>query len=85
MAIEKVTKIDKIEIVGDYKHIQVRERTDIVEDGVVLSSTFERWMVTPTQDTSNQPAEVQAVANLVHTQEVKDAYIAHDQAMRTAD
>ena len=85
MAIEKIKKIDKIEIVGDYKHIQVRERTDIVEDGVVLSSTFERWMVTPTQDVSNQPAEVQAVANLVHTQEVKDAYIANDQAMRIAD
>ena len=83
MAIEKVKKIDKIEIVGDYKHLQIRERTDIIEDGVILSSTFLRWTVAPNEDTSNQPSEVQAVANLVHTQEVKDAYIAHEQAVLT--
>ena len=38
MALEKITKIDKIEVVGDYKQIQVREATVIEEDGVELSS-----------------------------------------------
>lgn len=74
MAIEKTTTIDKIEVVGDYKHIQVRERTDIVEDGKVISSTYHRWVIAPNQDHSQESADVQAMCKQFHTQEVKDAY-----------
>ena len=40
MAITKEVKQDKIEIVTDYKHIQVREQTIVKEDGAVLSSSY---------------------------------------------
>ena len=36
--IEKRIKIDKIEIVGDFRHIQTRLKVEIVEDGVVIGS-----------------------------------------------
>ena len=74
MTMEKTKTIDKIEAVGDYKHIQVRERTDIVENGKVISSSYHRWVIAPNQDHSNESADVQAMCKQFHTQEVKDAY-----------
>ena len=76
MAIEKTKTIDKIEVVGNYKHIQVRERTDIVEDGKVLSSTYHRWVISPNQDHNQESKDVQAMCKQFHTQKVKDAYAA---------
>ena len=74
MAIDKIKTIDKIEVVGDYKHIQVRERTDIVEDGNVVSSSYHRWIIIPGQDYSNESADVQAMCQQFHTQDVIDAW-----------
>ena len=82
--IKKTKTIDKIEIIGDCKHIQVRERTDIVEDGNVISSTYHRWVIAPGQDYSQEHADVQAMCKQFHTQEVKDAYatfLAEQQAL----
>ena len=47
MALTKTVKIDKIEVVGDYKQIQVREATVIEEDGVELSKSFHRFVLSP--------------------------------------
>ena len=77
MTIDKTKTIDKIEVVGDYKHIQVRERTDIVEDGKVISTTYHRWVIAPNQDHSNEHADVQAMCQQFHTQEIIDAYNTH--------
>lgn len=77
MALEKRVVEDKIEIVGDYKHIQVRTATQIVEDGTVISSSFHRHVLSPSDDVSGESAEVQAIATAVWTQEVKDAWAAH--------
>jgi len=74
MALEKQTVVDKIEIVGDYKHVQVRTATRIVEDGNVISSSYHRHVVAPGQDYSNEDAQVQAVCAAVHTAEVVAAY-----------
>ena len=74
MTIEKIKTIDKIEVVGDYKHIQVRERTDIVEDGNIISSSYHRWVIAPGQDYSNEHADVQAMCQQFHTQEIIDNY-----------
>jgi len=68
---------DKIEIVGDYKHVQVRTATVIKRDGVEISRSFSRHVVAPGDDISGESAEVQAICNAVHTQAVKDAYAAH--------
>ena len=50
--ITKELKEDKIEIVGDYKTIQVRTATVISEDGVELTRSFHRHVVHCTDDIS---------------------------------
>jgi hypothetical protein len=77
MSLTKTQKVDKIEIVGDYKHVQVRTATVIEEDGVELSRSYHRHVVSPLDDTSGETAEVQAICASVHTDEVKTAYQAH--------
>ena len=76
MALEKVISEDKIEIVGDYKHVQVRTCTKVMEDGVELSSGYHRHVVVAGQDYSNESAEVQAICAVVHTDAVIAAYTA---------
>jgi hypothetical protein len=76
MALTKEIAVDKIEIVGDYKHVQVRTATRVLEDGVVLSSSYHRHVVAPDADISGESAEVQAICAAVHTDEVKAAYAA---------
>ena len=76
MALTERTVEDKIEIVGDYKHIQVRTATIIERDGVEISRSFHRHVVAPGADITGESAEVQAVCNAVWTQEIKDAYAA---------
>jgi hypothetical protein len=77
MALTERTVQDKIEIVGDFKHIQVRTATIIERDGVEISRSFSRHVVAPDSDISNESAEVQAIAAVVHTDEIKAAYAAH--------
>ena len=74
MALTKTTQEDKIEIVGQYRSIQVRTATVIEEDGVELSRSFNRHVVSPGDDVSNESAEVQAIVAVVHTPEVVAAY-----------
>ena len=74
MSLEKTIKIDQIEIVGDYKAVQVRTATVITDDGVELSRSFHRHALNCDADVSGEDAEVQAVCNAVWTDEVKAAY-----------
>ena len=74
MSLEKIIKIDQIEIVGDYKSIQVRQATVVTDDGVELSRSFHRHVLSCDADISGEDAEVQAVCNAVWTDEVKAAY-----------
>ena len=77
MALTERTVEDKIEIVGDFKHIQVRIATVIERDGVEISRSFSRHVVAPDADISDESADVQGICNAVHTKAVKDAYAAH--------
>jgi len=74
MAITKEEIIAKIEIVGDYKAVQIATDTVIKEDGVELSRSRHRKVVHPDQDISSEDAEVQAVCNAVWTDEVKASW-----------
>ncbi len=77
MAITKEIKIAKIEVVGDYKAIQIATDTIIKEDGVQLSKNRHRNTIHPDYALlANEDAEVQAIANVVWTQAVKDAWTA---------
>ena len=84
MSITKQTVTDKIEIVGPYNHVQVREAIQVLEDGQVISQSYHRYVVSPLDDTTDKDLKVQAVAAAVHTQEVKDAYTAHLAALEVA-
>jgi hypothetical protein len=74
MAITKETQIGKIEVVGKYKCVQVRNDIVIMEDGEELSRKYHRHSLMPDADISNETTEVQGVCNAVWTQDVKDAY-----------
>tara|TARA_R100000322_G_scaffold152460_1_gene110434 strand:+ start:250 stop:501 length:252 start_codon:yes stop_codon:yes gene_type:complete len=74
MAITKTTEIAKIEVVGEYKAVQVRTDTVIKEDGTEISRSPHRHVIHPDQDISGENAEVQAVANAVWTDSVKAAW-----------
>ena len=79
MAITKETVQDKIEVVGDFKHIQVRTATVIKEDGVELSRSFSRHVVAPDSDSSKESADVKAMVAQFHTDTVKAAYKKHQE------
>ena len=51
-----------------------REATRIIEDGVQLTQTYHRSSLTPGQDLTSQPADVQAIAQAAWTPEVVAAY-----------
>tara|TARA_R100000655_G_scaffold35590_1_gene69201 strand:+ start:214 stop:465 length:252 start_codon:yes stop_codon:yes gene_type:complete len=74
MAITKTTEIGKIEIVSEYKHVQVRTDTVIKEDGVELSRKYHRHVLTPDADITNEHADVKAICNTVWTDDVKAAW-----------
>ena len=93
MAITKTTEEDKIEVVGEYKNIQIRTATVIKEDGVELTRAFHRnsfecvtsvydgssWTHTDT-DVSGESTEVQGIAGVVWTTTVKNAKKAANEA-----
>ena len=80
MALTKVITQDKIEIVGEFKHVQVRTCTKVLEDGVELSSGFHRHVVSAGDDYSAESAEVQLICEAVHSNEIVAAYAAHVEA-----
>ena len=77
MALTEESFADKIEVVGDFSHVQVRTATVIKRDGEEISRSFHRHVVAPGDDYSAEDAKVQAICAAVHTQDVIDAYAAH--------
>ena len=83
MALTEQQVQDKIEVVGDYKNIQIRTATVIKRDGSEISRSFHRHVVAPCvksddtwadTDISGESTEVQAIANAVWTSAIKTAY-----------
>ena len=90
MALEEVIEYDKIEVVGQYKHVQVRKASVVKKDGTELARSFNRYVLTPgtldsddnlvdnplskEADGSNIPDEVKAICTAVWTGPVKVAW-----------
>ena len=84
MAITKETQIGKIEVIGQYKSVQVRTDTVVIEDGTELTRKYHRHALTPgaldgsndlvDTDISGENTEVQAVCNGVWTDAIKLAW-----------
>lgn len=82
MALSETTVQDKIEVVdcGGWKVIQVRAATIISRDGVEISRSFHRHVVSPADDWSGESTEVQAMCNTFHTSDAVTAYNAAQSA-----
>jgi len=70
---EKVTSVDLIEVIENGS-IQVRTKTTIKEDGVEISSKFQRHVVAPGADYSKEDTRVQGVCAALHTAQAIAAY-----------
>ena len=84
MALTETIEYDKIEVVGQYKHVQVRKATVIKRDGTEITRSFERYVLhAGSLDASNnlvdtdlsaEPSEVSAICNAVWTSDVKTSW-----------
>jgi hypothetical protein len=84
MALTKTVEVDQVEVVGPYKHVQIRTATVVKEDGTELSRSFHRKVLDPgsldgsdnlvNTDISGETAEVQGICNAVWTSTIKDAF-----------
>ena len=77
MALSETTLDDKIEIVSDFKFIQVRTARVILDDNTEISRSFSRRVIAPDADITGESTELQAICAAVHTDAVKEAYAAH--------
>ena len=80
MAITKENIIEKIEVVGKYKAIQIATDTVIKEDGIEISRSRHRKVIHPnisTDDLAKENSEVQSIANAVWTDTIKTDYQTH--------
>ena len=73
MTIIKQTIIDRIEILEN-NILQIRQANQIIENGIKIGETFDRWLKAPGDDISDQDKKVQSVANLLWTPEVISNY-----------
>ena len=84
MALTERNENDKIEVVTQFKHVQVRRATIVERDGVEIARTFQRRVLEcgtldadnnlVDNDISGEDVDVQAICNAVWTQSVKDAW-----------
>ena len=84
MALSESIEYDKIEVVGQYKAVQVRKATVIKKDGTELTRSFERHVLHPDSDISGEPTEVQSICNVVWTDEVKEAWKTYQASLSPA-
>jgi len=82
MALTQENVIDRIEFVGEHRHMQIREATVIKEDGKEISRSFKRRVLMPDADVTGENAEVQAVTAAVWTLPIKAAHQALVNARR---
>jgi len=76
MSLEKKRIQDQIEIVGEFKIIQIRYSDQIIEDGKVISSSYHRESITPDNEAKAIEHDVKAIADIYWTDELKAAYTA---------
>ena len=75
MALVKVITYD-YDVRGEFKFIQERQRTAVLEDGNELSFSYHRRVLSPDADVSSESAEIQGMASALWSDEVKAAYVA---------
>ena len=95
MALAESIEYDKIEVVGQYKAVQVRKATVIKKDGKELTRSFHRYVLQSGEldasdnfvdtDISGQPDEVKAICIAAWSESVKNAWKAKLIADKSTD
>ena len=75
MDLEKVVSYD-YEVRGEFKQINERAKTSVMEDGKEISYSYHRRVLTPDADVSSESAEIQGMASALWTDAVKAAWAA---------
>ena len=75
MALEKVVSYD-YEVRSEFKQIQERAKTSIMEDGKELSYSYHRRVLSPDADVSSESEEIKGMASALWSDEVKAAWTA---------
>ena len=76
MALEKVITYD-YEVRGEFKHIQERAKTSVMEDGKELSFSYHRRVLTPDADVSGESDEIKALSSSLWTPAVSASWSDH--------
>tara|TARA_R110000823_G_scaffold2934_6_gene11690 strand:- start:7177 stop:7446 length:270 start_codon:yes stop_codon:yes gene_type:complete len=89
MALVKKVEVDKTEIIGEFKMVQVRTATWVEENGAMIGGkTFSRAVIAPGDDVSSHTSDTQAVVAAAHTSAIVTAYnlfVAEQASIRNGD
>jgi len=77
MALTKTRTLNKVEIVGEFKHLQARYEINVTDGDEVVSTSYERESYAPNTTISDLPTELQAYATTAWTSDVVSAYNNH--------
>ena len=73
MALVERPVVTKVEVVSEYKHIQIQTDNQIIDDEtgeIKAKDNFHRKVIHPGDDYSNEPDDVKVVADSVWTEEI---------------
>lgn len=74
MALTERKEVDKIEVVGPYKIVQIRTSTIIENDGAEVARSVHRSTLSPSDSDEGQDDTVKAIKTAVHTAAIISAY-----------
>ncbi len=77
MALTEENVEELVQIVGPFRHVQVRTDLVVKKDGVEIGRQHKRKVIAPDMDASNESDYIRGICELVHTDAVKAAYAAH--------
>jgi len=77
MSLQKTRTLNKIEIVGEFKHLQARYEIKVTDGDEVIATSYERESYAPNATITDLPTELQAYATTAWTDEIVTAYNEH--------
>ena len=77
MSLQKTRTLNKIEIVGEFKHLQARYEIKVTDGDEVIATSYERESYAPSTTISDLPTELQAYATTAWTADIVTAYNNH--------
>tara|TARA_R110002012_G_scaffold125078_1_gene276435 strand:+ start:1190 stop:1450 length:261 start_codon:yes stop_codon:yes gene_type:complete len=85
MSLTKKRIQDKIEIVGEFKHIQLRYQDQIIENGKVISDSYYRDNISCGDIEKAKEHNVDNIANVIWTKEIKKNYVDYINSLETTN